>query len=263
VTAFIRSLPSVHQLAPGYESVGVDRALQNHRGVNLPGVDPYLMRAADEVHGQIRAAVDKRACVTRYRPVAGHLQPTATTAVFDGERLIFVNTIHDVDNGGDGTVPLFSAHPAEWDGDDDMQDLIRRDSGQHGGLQDLKGVRDQISGWLGRRVSYRGPEGEYGIGVEAPDFVLAGEPLAVAATVPEEVGRPRLIARVRNVDGRRAVEKQLVYGGEPRCRAEFPGLAAGVYEVRVGPLELPSGLAATPGRPVVKHLVVWAEGDEA
>src|SRR5262249_37524147 len=88
LTAAARSLPSLYQLLPVYDSVGTAADLRHHRELRWPaGVDAGLVADAERFHAQIAAGV-RRLGRPGYgtRAVTGLRQPTPTTAVIEGDR---------------------------------------------------------------------------------------------------------------------------------------------------------------------------------
>jgi Lecithin:cholesterol acyltransferase len=254
LTALARSLPSAHQLLPGYDCVepaaGSGQDLGHHRELALDGPDPALLADAERFHAEIAQAVAARGSPSRYRirAVHGLRQPTPTTVRVQGDQLVPMPSIRGQDEGGDGTVPRLSGRPPELDDDDDA---LRGHSEQHGALQANAAVRDVIWEWLTaeKRPPHRGPAGADTLGVAHPDLLLPGEPLDVDVTAESDT----LLVRtaVTALHSGREVTGVLRNLGDGRYRIRFEGLDPGPYRVRTQ--------AATGAVPVTSSVLVWEE----
>ncbi|MFD0428871.1 hypothetical protein ACFQ60_16660 [Streptomyces zhihengii] len=171
-------------------------------------------------------------------PIAGVLQPTATTASVDGggERLTVSTTAGLRAEGGDGTVPRLSAHPpGAAHGHTPCE--------QHGSLQNNPGVRDSLWGLLAPGpAEYRDPgRRPVRLGVEAPFHLAAGELLELSVTAEGTPGRPAGGHRGAASRGGRAPGR--THPAQPR-RGPLPGrlpraARAGPYRLVVGPADRP------------------------
>ncbi|MFF8768585.1 hypothetical protein [Kitasatospora sp. NPDC015120] len=243
LTAFSRSLPSLHQLIPDYACVETPGGLRHPRelATALEGVDPRLLADAGRFHGDIRdAAVERvrrggsdRLCL----PVIGVRQPTPTTAAVTGDGLLrLIETIEGKDEGGDGRVARFAAYPAEVALDDPT--AARSSFANHGAIKGHAGVREDLYDWLAPAPAvYRGSLPAHPLGVRVPEYGLAGQPLRVEA-VADGTGRPgaaalAVRATVRAENGDVVVERLLSNVGGGRYERAFDGLGPGVYAVSV------------------------------
>ncbi|WFB09942.1 hypothetical protein LRS74_25050 [Streptomyces sp. LX-29] len=236
LTAFARSLPSLHQLTPDYACLASPRGLRHPRETaGLPGVDPRLLVDAGRFHAEMRHASATPAGIGwELLPVVGVRQPTPTTAATTGERLTPLDTIDGADEGGDGRVPRLSAAPST---------AAHTPCEQHGSLQNNRGVRDALWGWLAPEPRYhRGPEADaVHLAVRAPELVAPGEPYEIEATVPDTLpGFDALALRATltpaaatNGDGPRRPLRHL---GGGRYATSFRGLAEGPYRAVVDTL---------------------------
>ncbi|MGH4017126.1 MAG: esterase/lipase family protein [Pseudonocardiaceae bacterium] len=251
LTALARSLPSAHQLLPGYDCVESGPDLMHHRELALDGPDPALLADAEQFHAEIARAVASQGGPSRYRirAVHGLRQPTPTMVSVQGDQLDTSLSIRGRDEGGDGTVPRLSGHPPELDDEDDA---LRGHSEQHGSLQTNAAVRDVIWEWLTaeKRPPHRGPAGADTLGVVHPDLLLPGEPLEVAVTAESDA--LLVSATVTALDSEHAVTRTLRNLGEGRYRTRFEGLDPGLHRVRTH--------AATGALAVTSHLLVWEDG---
>ncbi|MER5865555.1 hypothetical protein [Kitasatospora sp. NPDC002040] len=220
LTAFARSLPSLHELLPGYACLpGPDGTLLRPEEVTgLPGVDLELLAAAGLLHREIAAGGPAELI-----PFTGVRQPTPTTAEWDGERLVPLLTIGGQDEGGDGTVPRLAGTPVEF-----PDALVRTPREKHGSLQNHRSVRDELWGLLGpERPTHRGEHGDVELAVSAPDLVDPGEPYPVTVST----GRDDLAVTVTltAVGGGAAVRRTMGNRGGGRYGTVFERPAPGAY----------------------------------
>ena len=130
LSALMRSFTSVYQLLPIYPCVSVDGTAPvrpSELGIELPGLDPTRVKAADAFHREIEEAVRRHRDDEEYRTrgyglqaIVGSEHLTSQSATYEGGRL----TLHreyrsggseevGLDMGGDGTVSRVSATPIE------------------------------------------------------------------------------------------------------------------------------------------------------
>ncbi|MFP3990844.1 hypothetical protein U9R90_25925 [Streptomyces sp. E11-3] len=245
LTAFARSLPSLHQLTPDYACLDAPGGLLYARELTgLPGVDEELLKDAARFHADLREPGAGRGTGTasgeyagsvehlvEYLTVSGVLQPTLTTAEFAGEELVPRTTIDGQDEGGDGRVPRLSAEDGSrpaftpWE--------------QHGSLQNNPAVRQAIWGWLGPEppTHRAGEDGDVPLSVVAPEGVAAGASYEVTAVIPERVPRHDERVVYAGLVPAGAVgpgmRRTLRNRGGGRYTTSFPGVAAGAYRTRV------------------------------
>ncbi|MFJ2562233.1 hypothetical protein ACIP6V_12915 [Streptomyces sp. NPDC088770] len=252
LSAFARSLPSLHQLTPDYACLAGDGPLRYAREVSgLPGLDAELLTDAAAFHAELRESRASAAYGVEYLPVSGVLQPTPTTAEADGDgRLTPRLTIDGADEGGDGRVPcLSSAHlpgvrrPAytPWE--------------QHGSLQNNAAVRWALWGWLApERPTHRGPEDvEAPLGVRVPEVVAEGESCVVEVTVPPDVPGHDELAMGVGLDGEEGEQRLRNWGGGRYGGALRP-LAPGPHRLHIGARHVP-------GATVTALVLVAERGD--
>ncbi|MCP3756393.1 triacylglycerol lipase [Streptomyces sp. TBY4] len=240
LSAFARSLPSLHQLVPDYACVkGPGGTLAYVRDLpGLPGVDPALLADAGAFHEGLRRAAD-RPVPTTLDAVAGVLQRTATTAEYTGGRLVPLWDIRDEDEGGDGTVPRLSARPANASRSGYGVGESHTSCEQHGSLQNNTGVREVLWRLLGQEpVFHRGPggDGPVPLGVLAPPLLEPGEPYEVTVAVPPETPRhdeQLITADLCPDEGGPASSRSLRNLGDGRYTAAFPAPDPGGYRLAV------------------------------
>ncbi|MEU9251745.1 hypothetical protein AB0D66_07875 [Streptomyces sp. NPDC048270] len=237
LSAFARSLPSLHQLAPDYACVEGPGGLACARDLpGLPGVDPGLLADAARFHADLRRSAARPDPVTLHA-ITGIRQPTLTTAEITDRGLSPLWLIDGTDERGDGTVPRLSARPTNAENTGYAVDEAHTPCEQHGSLQNNRGVRDALAGLLGHeRPFHRGEDGDVPLSVLAPPLLEAGEPYEVAVTVPSEVpdhDALHLTAELRPADGRQPLARTLRPLGEGRYAAAFPAPDPGAYRLAV------------------------------
>jgi hypothetical protein len=153
LSALMRSFTSVYQLMPRYPCVDMGDGVLRRPGEvsGLPNTDPAKAAAALAFHHELERAICANAGSKEYKPypvhpIIGVDQPTKQSARIDAGRLVPSNELNGMD-GGDGTVPRFSAIPLGCTREDDKAfgDAALYVSGIHGSLQNLPQVMTQIS----------------------------------------------------------------------------------------------------------------------
>ncbi|SDD02992.1 lipase/acyltransferase domain-containing protein [Rhodococcus tukisamuensis] len=239
LTALIRSFTSVYQLLPSYRCLeGPDDSWLNLDDETVDwagtGLDGTRMRAAVDLHRQLRARVDQRLkdgdAGYDIRPVIGDFQHTRWAARRVGDRIETLPARAAGESGGDGTVPTLSAVPHEL-----MKGWRNAAffSQRHASLQNDDPVLDHIGGVL--RNSELEPPNIFpavneSISLEVED-VTTDEPLVIRARTDAEDAA--LVATVRPVAGGEGLERPLTRSDDGRHRATFEGLAAQDYRITV------------------------------
>ena len=245
----VRSLPSAYQLLPSYKCLDIgDGNLQNLGSSELPNINPVNVTHGIGFHEQIREAANDG---SQYKTFAikGISQPTAQSAMFDGEQIVLLKSYDGEDMGGDGTVPRASSHPPEWDSDAGAAMAVQC----HASLQATDGVQAQIFGILtaDRLSRFMAPPSK--VGVELPDLVAAGEELPVRAVA--EDGNSTLPLRVTCVDedGKQTGQPvNLRSDSEGGYEAKIKDLKPGAYRVTIS-----SAHPRRPVDPVTDLVLVW------
>ncbi|MFI1064020.1 esterase/lipase family protein [Streptomyces spororaveus] len=238
LSAFARSLPSLHQLAPDYACVTGPEGLAYARDLpGLPGVDPALLADAARFHADLRGAADRPAPVPLHA-ITGIAQPTLTTAELTGDVLTPLWLIDGVDERGDGTVPRLSARPTNAENSGYAVPESHTPCEQHGSLQNNRGVRDALHGLLGHEPPFhRGEEDtDVLLGVVAPSLLEPGDPYEVDVTVPPEaIGTTelRIDAVLCPANGTRSLTSPLRHFGGGRYGTTFPAPEPGAYRMVV------------------------------
>ncbi len=251
LTAFARSLPSVHQLLPEYACIESAGGLLKTTETALPELDTSMVTDAMRFHDELDQAVGvSPAGVYDHHPIVGIRQTTPTTARVSGSSVEPVETIGGEDEGGDATVPRLSAIPKKERPD---SPIIRYVADQHGSLQSNAAVLDELEGILtGKPTIYRAaPRVE--LGVRAEPLVLAGEKVAIEATV---IGGERLALEARVLNERRKVVRTAALRPSKGVhRAQLEPLPPGGYRVVVGGV----GSTASKVAPVTCTVLVWGQ----
>jgi pimeloyl-ACP methyl ester carboxylesterase len=224
LACFARSLPSSYQLLPEYACIEENGVLRKTTELELPKLDPTLVRGGMEFHQQLD---DCPPPAYPLHPVVGIDQPTWTTArIGDDERVVPLNTIEDHEPAGDGTVPRFSARPnAMSEHDPSLQGLTEG----HGSLVVHGSMLDQLDFVLtAEDLVYReaGEEGgaaagDLGLGVSVPDLHNPGEPVEVTI---HSLDRDRALQVVATDEFGQGTANELVgFNGEVDERGRYTG----------------------------------------
>ncbi|MFD4181495.1 hypothetical protein [Rhodococcus sp. NPDC058514] len=240
LTALIRSFTSAYQLLPSYRCLegpgdswlGLDDLADDAWAGT--GLDVDRMRAAVDLHRQLRAQVDQRrqAGDEGYgiRPVIGDFQDTLWAARLVGDKIETLTKRAPGERGGDGTVPTLSATPHE------LMDGWRNAaffSQKHASLQNDDPVLDHVGGTL-RTPDLEPPDvfpaENESVSLDVDD-VTTEEPLVINART--DAPDAALVATVQPVAGGEGLERTLSPSGDGWHRATLEGLAPQDYRVTV------------------------------
>ena len=234
-----RSLTALYQLLPVYACYdGGDGKLVRAAEARIPNLDATKAKAALAFHHEIRDAVeenmkDQAYADTRYdiRPIVGIEQPTAQSAIREGERVKLLNRRGKEDLGGDGTVPRASATPAEFDREQNAIYAAER----HASLQNDDDVLFQLNGILTRPSfspkEYRDAATKIGQSLDVEDWFTPADTIRVRARPHEDPGGV-LVAVAEDIEkGREPVRRPLVQADDGWYEAELGPLPEGVYRV--------------------------------
>jgi len=231
-----RSLTALYQLLPVYPCYdGGDGKLVRVAEAQIPHVDVQKAQAALAFHHEIRDAVEANMKEQEYvdkrydiRPIVGIEQPTAQSAVRDGDRVKLLRRHGKEDLGGDGTVPRPSATPPEFD---KLQNAIYA-AERHASLQNDDDVLFQLNGILTQPsfnpANYRDATAKIGQSLDLEDWFSPAEPVPVRVRPHDDPGG-LLVAVVENAET-----------GEEQERRQLQPADDGWYEAELGPL--PEGL---------------------
>lgn len=257
LTAFARSLPSLHQLLPDYACVDHGGALHRLDETAVPELDTAMTADALRFHATLAAAEAARpASLAMTHAIVGVRQPTWTTVQLDGTRVRPLDTIEGTDDFGDDTVPLTGAI---GHGQPLTTNTVRRIVDQHGHLQANPWALDELESVLTADPVRRRAGGAVAVRVTAPDLLVAGEPLPVDVTVEPVGDDPAPAVRIAVVAEHPAGERERVATArtptlrDGKLTTTFADLAPGAYEVRV------TGLTTgSPITPVTLPVLVWS-----
>lgn len=239
LTDLARSLTALYQLLPVYACYdGGDGNLVRVAEAQIPNLDATKAQAALAFHHEIRDAVeenvkDQAYLDTRYdiRPIVGIEQPTAQSAVLEGERVKLLRRRGQDDLGGDGTVPRPSATPAEFDREQNVIYAAER----HASLQNDDDVLFQLNGILTRPSfspeDYREAATKIGQSLDVEDWFTPSDAIQVRVRPHEDPGGV-LVAVAEDAETRaERVRRPLVQADDGWYEAELGPLPEGVYRV--------------------------------
>jgi len=255
LTAFARSLPSLHQLLPDYACIDTAGTLHRLDETTVPELDTAMVDDALAFHDDLAAAEAARrpASLTMTHAIVGVRQSTRTTMRIDGAGVEALDTIGADNDYGDGTVPLAGAigHDLPMD-----TNTVRRVVDRHGHLQANPWALDELEEALTATPVRRRAGATVPVRVAVPDLILAADALPVAVDI-ESDSPPAVLVQVVATGAAADRREHVVASRTPRIRdgrleTRFTGLAPGGYEVRV------TGLTpGSPVTPVTAPVLVW------
>jgi hypothetical protein len=204
----------------------------------IPNVDGAKTKAALAFHHEIRDAVaenkkDQQYADTRYdiRPIVGIEQPTAQSAVRDGDRVRLLRRRGQDDLKGDGTVPRPSATPAELEGEGNAIYGAER----HASLQNDDDVLFQLTGILTQPSfnprDYRDAAAKVGQSLDVEDWFSTADPIQVRVRPHDDPGGVLIAVAADAETGEERVRRQLAQADDGWYEAELGPLPEGVYRV--------------------------------
>jgi hypothetical protein len=239
---FARSLTSIYQLLPIYESYnqGDGRLVRIGETQGIPNVEAAKAAAALDFHHEIEAKVDEHLQRPDYKEgyetfsVVGIRQPTFQSARGDRDGVVLLNTRRDEDPKGDGTVPRPSATPLELSDDPGNMYSATR----HASLQNAQAVLEHLAGVITNLYldlgAYRAPTSiRARLSLHIEDAYWPNEP--VKLRVQPDRGGLELNAAITEARTGREVSRQPLRPSveEGWQEAEFAPLAGGAYRVAV------------------------------
>ncbi len=235
-----RSFTAIYQLIPIYPCYDAgDGNLVRVADAQVPHVDPGKAKAALAFHHEISDAVaenlkDDEYVQNRYdiRSVIGITQPTAQSAVLDGDGVKLLRSYENDDLGGDGTVPRVSATPIELEHEENSMYASER----HGSLQNDDHVLLQFTGVVSGipidHGRFRDAVPTIGLALDVEDVYGSVDPIQVRAR-PESDPQGVLVAVAENVEtGEEQARRPLRADGDDGwLSAELGPLPEGTYRV--------------------------------
>ena len=251
LTQFARSMPSLHQLMPEYACIEQGDDLAKTTAVTLPELDPAMVANAMRFHTDLQDAETGRPrSLEATHTIVGTTQATATTARLVSGRVELVDTYQNQDLAGDATVPIVAACRADVRMD---SNTLRRVPDKHGNLQRNAAALDEVEGILTASNIIVKAAKPVALRVDAPDFALAGQAIAIHVT-PAELTRQVIRLTVTSETGTPIEARRLRPSGGTITIDE---LAPGAYTIDVAGTELTSPFA-----PVSSDILIW-ESQEA
>jgi Lecithin:cholesterol acyltransferase len=249
LTEILRSLPSAHQLLPTYRCIETADGLKRISDVAIPDVDDTMLSDALAFHSSILEQVEAQE-PKGYETFAlkGIAQPTVTSARFRNGRLEPLNTLDGKDWFGDGTVPRISSHMPEWRNDATAAVFGQ----QHSTLQSDGNLHRQLYAILTASELETYADAEKLFGLDLPEVVEAGEPLAITVTSPGGDASLPLRAELFGEDGSEIDSRLMRNLGEGRYQAQFEDIPPGQVKVRIA-----NATADVPLDPVTGVTLVW------
>lgn len=187
LTAFARSLPSLHQLLPDYACLTyLDKhrvGLRTTTETALPHLDTAMVTDAARFHQQLKQAESARpAALASAHMIIGARQPTTTTLTLTDETMEAHTTIGGSEEYGDGTVPTVGALGHQLTADDSR---IRRIVDIHGNLHRNDAALDELEEILtANPVRWRHPA-TVAVRLSTPDLELEGESVTISTDLDQ------------------------------------------------------------------------------
>jgi pimeloyl-ACP methyl ester carboxylesterase len=250
LTGLIRSMPSMYQLLPEYACIEQPDGLAKTTEIALPELAAGKVADGARFHAQLAGAESRRPDgAGQTHAIVGIHQPTATTARLTGSGVELSETYQQENLYGDATVPVVAAAKAGVPLD---SPLLRRVPVRHGNLQRSDAVLDEVHGVLTAKPVTVRTTRTVALRVDAPELVLAGDPLPVGVAIVGADAQPVRITVTNESD--KVVDSRVARPHDgAAARTAVEGLAPGAYSVDV------TGLA--PGSaiiPVTSDVLVWA-----
>lgn len=259
LTEILRSLPSAHQLLPTYQCMDTPEGFKRIGEVAIPDVDATMLNDALAFHDRILEHAKTQPPEGNEKfALKGISQPTTTNVQIRNGRLEPLKPWegNDWDWAGDGTVPRISSHMPE------RNDATAAVFGQqHTTLQSDGNLHRQLFSILTASKVEKYADAERLFGLDLPEVVQAGEPLAITVTSPSGDASLPLRAHILD-DADNEIDSSLMLNlGEGRYQAQFDDIPPGQAKVRIA-----SAIPAVPLDPVTGVTIVWdpaLDGDDA
>lgn len=251
LTAFARSLPSLHQLLPEYACLDTGTGpLLRTTQITLPDLTTPMITDAMAFHDEINTAAAARPdSRDTTHAILGARQPTTTTIRIADGRAEPLETYRDgdtLDNDyGDATVPTVGGitHGLPLD-----TNRARHIADRHGNLQRNTAALDEVQEAITTKPVTRRDPHRGTLRVRVPDLIVHGEPLTIQVDIDSD-DRHAVQITTTHEDGR------LVDARTPRVRGgatttTLTGLDPGAYTIHITATD--TALA-----PVTATVLVW------
>jgi len=248
LTAFARSLPSLHQLLPEYACIEHAGTLTKTTEINVPDLDAKRAADAMRFHTELRnAEANRPASLTATHAIVGIQQSTPTTVRLNGGHIVPLATYWEENLFGDSTVPIVGACRSDVPMD---SNILRRIPDKHGNLQRNSAALDELEGILiARDITVRAPETLH-LRVDVPELVIAGHNLPVQITA---LDGPRQAVRLTVTDETgQLAEARVIMANEAPIDVTIDDLPPGAYTVDIAGLSTNAPIA-----PVSSDVLVW------
>jgi hypothetical protein len=256
LTAFVRSLPSVHQLLPEYACIDAGEAEPEWFDAATCGLDSAMASDAKKFHVEIDDADQTRG--SREWWVGVYQTTKLTASMSSAGSVTSMTTYRGQPHGmaGDGTVPHFAAVPKGIN----VSDRRRRSFTQgHGALIAAEHVWAELALVLGAETAFRSkPPAPPPVAIEVPEAIPADDGITFDVQAP---GATMLTVHVRLVGGG-TLDGQ-IFRGDGHFIGTIAHLGPGVHQLMF--VIPPSFAHPTPIPPVIRTVqVVTAEpgGDD-
>jgi len=248
LTAFARSMPSLHQLLPEYAALHHDGDLIKTTASPLPGLDPAMVSDAMAFHTTLNTAEAGRPhSLSATHAIIGTGQPTATTAQLTSGRIDLDNTYSGDDLYGDSTVPIVGACRPDVPMD---SNTLRRVPDKHGNLQRNRAALDEIEAILTARSIIIKAAPPITLRVDIPEFAIAGQDITIHVTAGES-SRYAALLTITSEQGK-PIRSQTLPLSRGTAAATIDDLAPGAYTIDVTGTD-----PGSPYAPVSSDILIW------
>lgn len=251
LSMFCRRMPSMYELTPQYACVNEGG---HRRPLRRSDYFDHTAMSAEESHLLADLEDARPRCTYDLHPIVGTGFLTPTTLALKGTQVELATTIDGSNRGGDGTVPLFAAHPSDII---EGSPLLHYVTGVHGGLPSHEPVLRYVEAVLSSRPEvYRDSEVVEGPIVQASsdELVYVGDSFVLSVHVASDSGVNQVVHIVIRDDARNVkLSEQYLTGDDGTVELAVPGvLPPGAYTVEVSLPGLPS-----PAPSPVHAFLVW------
>ncbi len=250
LTGFARTLPSLHQLLPTYACVDRDGDLHTIEHQHIAELSTAGVADAFAFHRQLEQAEAARGQQARDMThiLLGTAQTTTTTVTITNRTVTPLSSYQGRNLAGDATVPTVGATPNGIPLD---SNLLRRIADKHGHLHRNRAALDELAGILGApNLRAKAPGKPVDPDVQAPEILLAGDPLTIDVYLPDQA-RHGLHITVTDENGTpRATRRPRPQRGH--AHVTITDLPPGGYTIH-----LTGTPPATPITPVTSDLLIY------